>query len=207
MSSMKTISLLTILRIPSNLFICFSLSSPLLSSPLLSSPLDTHFWSLCVFTTFSSLVVLYASSRQADCDTVQPIVLILKKGGVSVNRCHSMTQRLGQVVARVFSSLTSFVLRRPLAVQLGLGLSSLFLSYISLWFLASALFFLFFRFVVLFSVFSIPGFLVPFIRINSDVYHRLPQSALRRPSYGRPFQLSYLAPVQTRTSLSSLSFC
>ena len=139
MSSMKTIFLLTILRIPSNLFICFSLSSPLLSSPLLSSPLlssplDTHFWSLCVFTTFSSLVVLYASSRQADCDTGQPIVLILKKGGVSVNRCHSMTQRLGQVVARVFSSLTSFVLRRPLAVQLGLGLSSLFLSYISLWF-------------------------------------------------------------------------
>ena len=32
MSSMKTIFLLTILRIPSNLFICFSLSSPLLSS-------------------------------------------------------------------------------------------------------------------------------------------------------------------------------
>ena len=99
-----------------NLFICFALSS---------SPLNTHFLSLYVFSTFSSLVVLCTSSRHADCDTVEPIVLILKKGGVSVNRCHSMTQRLGRVVARVLSSLTSFVLRRPLAVQLGLGLSSL----------------------------------------------------------------------------------
>lgn len=48
-----------------------------------------------------------------------------------------MTPRRCQVTTRVLVSLTSFVLRHPLAVRHGLGLSSLSLSYICLcfWFL------------------------------------------------------------------------
>ena len=125
------------------------------------------------------------SEREVLCETLIHCVLYREHclkylRTVSGNRWNWMTPRRSQVTTRVLASLTSFVLRRPLAVRHGLRLSSLSLSPIYLCAFGFCSFVLVFLTRCSFSVFVLIGFSVSVIEIKPEVHHRLPQSAITK---------------------------